>query len=284
VKIFINQEEISYQLENESHLNELLPIITQYLFEQGERLGSLMLDDRLYTSDLAMQELSSIEALHVSSVPFLELEETIKRSTNLLARVQSGSGCNLQGCADNIEAWAMSVEFWLHNFSLSADFFALLRNLPNYDESEQQQDVYTKSISAAIRCLTEHNTELEQPVNTLLHTMQLLLSKEPIMRGLSGTLQAGQDATAVYEVLFFMESLQTLKRQIALLPVAFEGFLIELDVWYQSVVEQMHPLIEALDHKDFVLAGDLGEYEVAERLSRLQDISTRYQQKVETAS
>jgi hypothetical protein len=275
MNIEIDGENLAYTLEQESVLQELLPALRLYVFGQGRFIEQIRLDGKpLLDKNTAIGQ---IEQLSIDTSAVLELDVVLMRAKNLLLRVESGEGCDLSGCAGNIVAFAKSCEFWLQDFSLNEEFFTLLTTLPEYDGQAERRELYQKSLQAVLRCLQERNTELEQPVAVVLHSMQALLEKEQAMSDLGSSLQANKDASTAYEILLFMEALQKLKRTMVLLPAEFDAIYGQLESWVGEVMGFMQPMIEAFDKKDFVLVADLAEYEVASRLAVLKELETTLQ-------
>ncbi|NIZ40449.1 hypothetical protein PVA45_02830 [Entomospira entomophila] len=275
MKIVINQTEITYQLENERVLGDLLPSVQQYLFNSGQLVYDVHIDGIPMNAGDYTKNIEDIQLVEIVSGDILEIEECMTRCKNLLQRLESGQGCDLQKCGDNITLWAKSCEFWLQDFSLPADLFQTLFRLPSLS-SDEDPTLYTKTLSIMLRCLEERDRELEDPIRMTLESMQGLVEKEGSLRDLGVNLQANQDATSVYEILLFMESLQKLKRVIQLLPESLDSLHHEVYAWVEQISQQLAALVEAFDQKDFVLVADLAEYEVAERLGALQEVITRY--------
>ncbi|NIZ47047.1 hypothetical protein PVA44_02745 [Entomospira nematocerorum] len=276
MKIVINGIELAYELENERQLGDLLPAIQQYLLGSEQLVYEMRVDGSVACVNDYAKDITSIEIVEIDSGAILEIEECITRCKNLLQRVESGVGCDLHKCSGNITLWVKNCEFWLQDFSLPSDVFHALLRLPYIVDSDEDISLYTKSLSIVLRCLEERDRELENPVGIVFESIQGLIEKEESLRNLGVNLQSNQDATSVYEILLFTESLQKLKRMIKLLPENLDSLYHELYAWIEDISQQLAGLIEAFDQKDFVLVADLAEYEVAERLSVLQDVITRY--------
>lgn len=277
MKIEINGQEVSYQLENEQFLNEIISTIRLYLFGYGQFIVSAIVDGVFFTHKDGSKDVSEISLLSIKSEDVLELEETLKKTEELFNYIENSQFIN----SENISFWLGSVEFWLEDFSVPAELFYTLSLLGEYDaQDESQKEILKKNLELVMRCLKERNSELENPVFEILQTMKILLNKESAMRDLSISLHKNEDTRVAYEILFLAESLQKLKRVNRLLIDSYKSIYSETEKWLSDIMQHISSLVEAFDRKDFVLVSDVAEYEIADRLSALYSIVKLYKEQV----
>jgi hypothetical protein len=287
MELKINNEAVAFELEeNESQLGQILGDLIGYLRRSGYWHIEVYTDDEkvdLGNEEWREKPLAEIAVLNIAGEPVLELEETLEAARLALEALQQRNCSSMQKIGALWLKICHSLNFWLVDFNFGNDFFTALESfgvlLMHFDENEPLYKHAVKLIEVAVAALDEKNRELENPRREILRAIDELVRFKEQLAALAGYFQNGKDSTAMQIILAFMQAFQKLIRTSAFLTGSdVEEERKELINFIGELSEQTAGFTDACEMKDYILAGDIAEYEIAEKLDALTAVRRRLQQ------
>lgn len=288
--ITLNSEPFDVTLENEKTLNELFSGLSKWLSESGFEITGLKQDGK----ELELDKSSEWEKTLLDSINKLDIKaisESDKYVSDLQTLYQYITLLQNAITAENI-ALTNDLLTELPYITNAMDSFLIKKDLPEVgtvkllerinifkDKKEKQtenknnliQHLQNLSLILQIRI-----KEVTSPYNELKNTSELLKNLIPDISDVSVRLQTGDDKQAMNSVLKFIELSEKLIRIFPFLKefgytdirnesidsVSFKDF-------YKDLNSILVELVDAFDINDSILIGDLMEYEIAPRVSKL---------------
>ncbi len=276
--IKVNGEPINFTLEKESSLREVVGGVREWAGGAGFVVTSILMGGR----DLLSVSEGSWASTPISSVSELDFRVLTSADVRLehwaavrvwmaaLERELRSPGASLPELASNIPVTLLGIRKNPFLPQGSADMERLTGILGGQDAAsisgwppEKRED------AAAI--LSRVGLALESRIKEAANPREALTGQLPRLRELASTvadvpllLQTGKDRQAMEMVSAFTELFQKLLDIVPFLPK--DG---ERDRVFEELNPILHQILSAFDARDFVLIGDLFEYEVAPRLGRL---------------
>lgn len=281
MKITINDVPISFELENEQSLGEVADGIQHWLAGTGHRITEVSVNGTvqdLTTSRWHALELSEVETLSITansvSQDAIDGLETLISYLSLLKRVMQ------EGTEEQIETVMQELPFVEEGIRrFVPDMADLLSEYAN------AVDLSDRSARAKIAVRTgEIGTILESRQQELMEPERAIHAASTLMRDLiprfllvSQQVQSGSEREAMSTVARFSEVagriIRLLPRYLAIHPEVEE---IHIDgVPFAEAVAGINQMLveleEAFQRGDWVLVGDLMEYEMAPRFETIVD-------------
>ena len=266
MNISINGKAADITIENEKTVGDILSGLEKWLDGSGNRLSGLVIDGVMIgaasVGECFSLEISGVTEMDilVSSWPELAaqaLMELGKVSTIIKDAVFSSRG-------EIISAWDQSP---------AASF--LQTEIP--DMLNYAKQAFAGSISASeLGLLTEERLrELENPKAETLAMKELINSIISRMTDLPLDMQTGKDGRAAETIQIFSGTAEKLFRLLGILTykgLSAEDFTVDgmtVKSFNDSFGSTLNELLSAYNSQDTVLIGDLCEYELAPRISKL---------------
>ena len=289
MNILINDVPISFELESEQNIGEVVTGLTRWLTESGHHLDEVALDGRVVAPEEADGDhtwrkagIDTVETLSIraSSVHQLTVDqlETIINYTDLLRRVAAeGSAEQLQSVLEELPYVTEAID------RITPDLAGLLDEplADSPDRSDHVRAALSRRAGEMSRLIGQRQRELLEPEHELRHTVTALKTMLPAIEAISTQLQTGKEREALEMVARFAELAGRLLR---ILPIAAgtNPSITTDTVGDRSMTEVLstlpdlfRELEEAMSGGDLVLVGDLMEYELLPQFADLSATLTR---------
>ncbi len=277
----INGEPVNFSLEKEKTLAEVMQGIQAWLGSAGFVISSVLADGQdllsmnpgiwAATPVDSVREID-VQALHTADMK-VEHWQTLDVWLGMLADEVKAPGPVLEELLENLPE---TVEGMKKNPFLPSGADAMERFERTFQgqgiaeirrlSPEQRQEV--AALIQTMRAELSHRIEdAAQPSAALSRCMTDLRTRVGQLPEVSVLLQTGKDKAAMETVIGFTDTVQSVLALVPFLPPDPErGRLIA------ELTPVLRDLVAAFDAKDSVLIGDLLEYEVAPRVTRLMPL------------
>ena len=282
----INGDKVDFTLENEAVLSELVDGVETWLSTSGYRVTGIAVG----AENLLAAPRERWAAVPISSVA--EIDFSASRSEEM--RIEHWATARAWLGALTQAVSARSLEALQELVSEIPSMFQGLKKNPFLPTGSEAMDrlaaLFTGQtpdtirswpagqLNAAVEGISALREELARRISEVTHPAQTLKTcldeLRPMIGGLSEVsllLQTGKDKMAMDRVIRFSGVLQRLLDILPFLPKDSER-----DGLFQEMNKVLKQILEAFDSKDLVLIGDLFEYEVAPRLTRLLPALERF--------
>jgi hypothetical protein len=278
VVIKVNAEPIDFTLEKEAVLSDVVKGVQQWVGGSGFVVTEILMGGR----DLLSLPRREWESTPIASAS--ELDFRVSRSTDvriehwtavrawmgMLEREAAEPGASLEELAGSVPSTLASIRKNPFLPPGSQDLERLESLMSGQDASRIRQWPEDKKREAAA-LISRLGGALDARITEAAHPQEAVKAHLPKLRELHARmpdvpllLQTGKDRQAMEIVAGFSELLQKLLDIVPFLPKDGER---------EKIFEELNPILKqvvtAFDAKDFVLIGDLFEYEIAPRLGRL---------------
>lgn len=281
VRLTINGEEVSYALENETTLAEVLSGVQGWLAEAGFVITGLRADSRDLLSIPARAwgptPVESIEALEVAALHTADVRiehwQTMDAWLGMLADEMKAPGSALE---ELLQSFDETMEGARANPFLppGSDGLSKLagvftgQSLADIRRWPAERRTEASSLIASLREeLARRIADSMKPGDALARCVEQLRSLSSKLPEVSVLLQTGKDKSAMETIVGFTDTVQSVLALLPFLPPDPERGRAIADL-----TPTLKELIAAFDAKDSVLIGDLLEYEVAPRLQKLMPL------------
>jgi hypothetical protein len=275
----INGDKVDFTLEKEAVLSEVVDGVKTWLSTSGYQVTGIAVG----AENLLAAPRDRWAAVPISSVA--EIDFSASRSEEIRIEHWATARAWLGALAQAVSARSLEA---LHELvsEIPSMFQGLKKNpfLPAGSEAVdrlaalfagQTPDAIRSwpagQLNAAVEGISALRAELARRISEATHPAQTLKTcleeLRPMIGGISEVslfLQTGKDKLAMDRVIRFSGALQRLLDILPFLPKDSER-----DGLFQEINQVLKQILEAFDSKDLVLIGDLFEYEVAPRLTRL---------------
>ncbi len=289
MRLKINDEEVSFSLEHERTLGEVVQGVRAWLAAAGFMITDLRADDRdLLQSpagDWGDAEVSRVTALEVTATHTGDMKiahwRTVDRWLGMLAEEIGRSPAAASGARDAsadplaelLEGLAQTLEGFKANpfFPPGSDagprFAAMFVGRQSSDIRAWSPDALQEAGDLVRHLRGFAQARIEQAVHpqaSLMRCAGLLRGCMGELKEVSVLLQTGRDRQAMEIVIRFADIVQSLMDLLPFLPPDAERgrVLVEL-------TPVLRELVGAFGSHDSVLIGDLLEYEVAPRMEKI---------------
>ncbi|RKX78381.1 MAG: hypothetical protein DRP87_06410 [Spirochaetes bacterium] len=297
MQIKINDEPINFSLDNEKTLGEVIEGLNKWLKDSGLIITSIKKDE----TDLPLNDskkwnptpLENIETIDVKvnlpgEIRLTNLQTLYQYFTILEKSLEHRNFSLIKELQDEYEHVEEVIDVLITNSNSSSENSSALRDLFKIiDKAETFSDEHGKSaeenISVALRMirgwktlLDERIREYNDPLSELLKVCKLFKRVIKDMEEVAVLLQAGRDKQAMELIIQFTELSQKLLRlypalrergSLDITNIEIEGKSFE--EFYRDLNALLRELIEAFISEDYILIGDLLEYEIAPRVDKL---------------
>jgi hypothetical protein len=274
MQLKVNDDEIAFTLEEgENELGQILDGLLNYL--QGEGYGALQVYANGVLVDRAEDNwrsisLDGLKLLHIKGeqvLSFTKLQEALSRVN--LALSSANNGPMLSQVQNEWPQINLAVKFWLASFGLGNDFFKAFETLPDsFNLDSFNTTAAQKLIEQCGYLLAEKERELLNPQGEIIGVINTLAGFSDKLIPLSVQFQSNNDGKAMQTVLAFMQSFQKFVR---LATIVFAGHSIAQRELVLNFIEEVSDYTTqftiACENRDYILAGDIAEYELAPRLN-----------------
>ena len=280
MEILVNQEPLSYTLENEERLGEIVDGLADWLRSGNYEITAINVDEQsVPIHDRAAwehTEVGSVSTLSVEALPFSQVEQTTLAAIadycalfrRALDEANHSAVTELTNELPYVRARLASILPELFPPSGSPDVLAN----PSLDAGEIPQGAelaqVQQQLDQIIVLLESRLREYATPERELALTLGQLVASVPALGEVPVQLQTGDEAGAMNTVIVLTEQLS---RVIRLLPLVRDpGFDVDaIRAFATDLTPHLLELQRAFEVHDSVLIGDLLEYEIAPRIGEL---------------
>jgi len=253
--------------------------VLSYLDEQAEKSGSIITGIRFGGKQLEADEIPALAdypasvsgLLELVSIPVHEMKtralETLLGILSVLAAgSQAADGSDIR---KDLRIYRETYE-GLH----SGEELSVLDHLSTAAASGKDSQ---ETMQNAIRFFQERLTEVQDPVYAMESARSVFEAIRQDISDVPVRLQTGRESEGLKTMVLVIE---LINKTVRILPGFLRsmdwdsGFSIqgqELGSFYGSFNDVLRELVSAFEHKDFVLIGDLAEYEILPRLDLFFD-------------
>ncbi|HUX51782.1 MAG TPA: hypothetical protein VMW73_13375 [Spirochaetia bacterium] len=293
MQIVINDEPISYTLENERTLGQVVAEIEKWLAGQRLAVSAVRSDENelpLYAPERwTSVSVDGVGTLHVTASTFREMKlATLETMRQYLTLMQSGietrRDIQLKELLDEYPYIRDSLNELVgvgNGSQASSALDALIETSGLLDgaiKDDETRTALARHIDDLKLIIVDRSREATQPRREAASTAVLLQQSIPEISEVSVLLQTGKDQQAMASVVRFTELLGKVVRIVPYLAesnpdlIAGDGSDRSLPEIASELNGFLHELISAFDAKDSVLIGDLLEYEIAPRVQEIAQL------------
>jgi hypothetical protein len=302
VNLYINDEKVDFTLESEKTLSDVVRSLEQWLACEkmviaalainGEPLTQTDLDEKKNLAVSALREVRvsasdflgmEVEGLRALSGFFSALRETLltkdmDRLPGLLERyAEAESMLRFLLASSGTEQAARERGAWEKLFAGTTPAMVKLWDEPTRERAVGLCDFFLKVFaekSEQYRTVGQSSLKLARETIAALRRMTERLGEVPVL------LQTGKDNAAMQTIASFTEMAQLFIRLIGFVftpeearRIDIEG--VDVEHYSQKLNTHLRELVEAFEKKDYILIGDLCEYEIAPKIRPLIDTVER---------
>jgi hypothetical protein len=289
VRLSINDEEVSYSLEHERTLGEVVRSVQAWLASAGFVITGLEADGRDLLAPAGGKStpwgedaVSAVSALAVRATHTGDIRiahwQTAAQWLSMLEEALSRPGATSPAAGqdpldDLLEDLPRTVEgFGVNPFAPPGSqaiesFRAMFNGVQGPQvrswsaERRQEAAALVRDLQVLVRKRLEDATH---PQEALARSAGLLHLSMGELKEVSVLLQTGRDRPAMETIVRFADAAQAVMELLPFLPPDLERSRL-----FAELTPVLRELVGAFDSRDSVLIGDLLEYEVAPRLEKL---------------
>jgi len=290
MKITLNNEPFDITLENEKSLNELFSGLSEWLNKFGYEIIDMEMDD----SKLEIEKFSewgnilleNIKILNINAISgpdrYISDLQTLYQYITLLKNAITANNTSLTtDLLLELPYVTSAMDTYLTKKDLQKYGILKLQELiANYQKGTgdklEEKKLLLEILHEITIILQNRIQEVTSPFSELQNTAELLKDLIPSISDVAVLLQTGNDKKAMDSVLNFIDLSEKLIRifpflkeygytdisKVSINSESFNGF-------YKDLNDILVELVEAFNIKDSILIGDLMEYEIAPRITKL---------------
>ena len=281
MKIYINQDEIEFTLENEKNLGELCNSVEQWLAPRGFTVSAIVLDKEELIlekrNEWEGRSFAECEEIHFTALTLMQLKaqnlSTLLHYCQMIqASLKEGNVSLLDELLAEYSYIEDSYEVLLEDYSHTIrDHMAeLLKScgfIPAEEKSEEMVRTVLESFIMLEAVIQGRFDEVTEPVRSASDCYDAIVSMKSDMEEVSVLLQTGKDKQAMDIIIRFTELFQKLLRIFTYLPAEMkESHGEDLKAYINDMSGILKELSEAFTSEDTILMGDLMEYEILPRM------------------
>jgi hypothetical protein len=286
MNIRINGVEIDFRLEEERTAGDVCTGVAQWLRETGHRVESVSLNGSPVSDDEADWESRPVE--EVTDMDFVA-ESLRERQVNEIDTIINYAGLlrrvMLEGSPEQRNAVLEELPHVVEGIRRNAPDLVGLLEEPLQEQSHDDEGVRERAARRADEIagiLESRQREILDPAHEMGATITALDGVLSTFEEIAGQLQDGDRKSALDRITRFSE---LVSRELRILPMLMSikpGLRDEviqeeqLDAAVQSLNDLFREMEGAFTNGDFVLIGDLLEYEMLPRFSELHQVVRRY--------
>jgi len=302
VKIYLDGKDVDYTLEHEKSILDVIVSLEEWLNKLRMVITKLELDGKNYSFDDIKQDKTlsidkigrmDIQTRHVNEVRLIRLEDSLEYIDKLIAFMEKD---DLPGIENQLKGYptlraTLKSVFGVHDektpileiSGLDKVFAGTTGGMVKSWTQENKQEALSILLQVKTK-LTLLKNELTNPLITLAEIIEKLKTSKKDISNVSVLLQTGKDRDAMKAIINFTELTQSLLRIFSniqlteILPhIQFKNRSFEQ--FYTDFNKNLHELITAFEKKDFVLIGDIFEYEITPSIEEIIHISEKITEK-----
>ena len=295
MKLYLNDEAVDFELEQERTLGEVYKAVTEWLYNRGFIITGAALNDddpeTLEGRDISNIPVEEVDSLKLQVRPSIEADyerlHTVRQYLATLHKAMENGNMTLVEdllkdypvIEEELDAMLKPRSEELRNSDVVL-LSGVVKNksLTDPEEGGPFRDRALLLLEGFLSILDERIAEITSPYAELERLREWI---GPIIEKLEEVpvqLQTGKDREAMQSVVEFTELSQKIARIIPALqarngtgtsPITIDGRSIK--DYYEGLNEILNEITDAFASKDVVLIGDLLEYETAPRLRQLEE-------------
>ncbi len=282
--ITLNNEPFDVTIENEKSLNELISGLSDWLGKSGYILTNVIRNNEELTlqeekwGDILLDTIEKLDltAISESSKYISDLQTLYQYITLLHDSIKSENKTLTEDLLSELPFIKKSMDFFFARKNQTADETLELEKLvSNFDRQNNGQPLILLLQNIA-GMLKNRIKEVTSPFSELFETSKKLNELIPVISDVSVMLQTGDDKHAIGSVLNFIELSEKLIRIFPFLKEFGYTDITKKSIdnesfndFYKGFNDVLLELVDAFDVNDSILIGDLMEYEIVPKVTRL---------------
>lgn len=282
--ITLNSDPLDVTIENEKTLDELISGLTKWLNKSGYEITGIVQDGlelELYNGKWSNTLLDTIEELDIKAISgydkyISDLQTLYQYITLLHNSIKTGNKSLTEDLLSELPFIKSSLDYFFAKENQTAFETQQLQQLID-NSDEQNNDQSLLSVLQDITLILQNRIkEVTSPFIELHTSAEKLKDLLPGISDVSVMLQTGDDRQAMDSVLKFIELSEKLIRIFPFLKefgytdITKESIDKEnFDDFYKGFNGILKELVDAFAINDPILIGDLMEYEIVPRVSKL---------------
>jgi len=266
MEIKINNKVLDVKLDNEKTVGEILMNVEKWLTESGHRISEINIDGQLIASSMIeeafQREIKDIKTIDVQTNAIAEL--TAASLLNLVEDINEYESLNFDKKADYFKEWEKSATAAFLNTE-APDLYGFCVS------AFSRGDI---AVSTLLSITEEIQREVNEPLAELKKIEQIVNEICAKLIDLPLDIQTGKDAQAAKTIQVFSAVTEKLFRIFRQLDI--QGYFInvyesrkKISALISEFGKTIKELLEAYEKNDYVLVGDLSEYEASVKLKEL---------------
>jgi hypothetical protein len=267
MEIRINEQILDASLDNEKTIGDVITALDQWLSNSGHVLSGLKIDGQTISvsqiNEIFLREINSVETIDIQTEVLSNL--SANALINLLDDIKEYENPDFEGKNKFNESWKESAQANFISVQIP-DLYILCMNTFIYGEITTQK----------LTSITEERIhEIKQPVNELKNIENALDQICEKLIDLPVDFQTGKDKWAAETIQHFTSISEKIIRIYH--QIDTQGFLAnnkengkkniqQLILEFTDILKEM---LNAYERNDFVLVGDLAEYEVSVKIKNI---------------
>ena len=284
--ITLNSEPFDVTIENEKTLDELISGLSDWLGKSGYVITDVVRNDTeltLYEGKWGNTPLDTIEKLDIKAISesdkyISDLQTLYQYITMLHNSITTGNKTLTEDLLLELPFIESSMDFFFGKNNKTAYETGQLKKLISNFHGENDNQPLILLLQNITLILKNRIKELTSPFTALLETAEKLQQLIPEISDVSVMLQTGDDKKAIDSVLKFIELSENLimifpfLRDFGYTDITKESINKEsFNDFFKEFNGILKELVTAFDINDSILIGDLMEYEIVPKVTRLME-------------
>ena len=279
MNIFIDNEQLDFQLENEKNLTDVIIGLKKWLSTENFIISGLTVDNSQvdYTSHskLAEYDITNIDKINISTMSISEFKlsqlETIQQYFKIvLNNINSGDNSNILTVLEDYKDIKPLLKINIDRIYENNNGFIenIIENKQEIDKNIDKLKFFCENI---IIISETRKAEIISPDNELKQLKKQFDKTAEDAGNVSILLQTGKDKEAMETVIEFVEFMKKLSRILGILDLKNNSPDKNNEIsGFNSMLSE---LCNAIENSDSVLVGDLLEYEIVPVIESLLTVN-----------
>ncbi len=291
MQLFINGQEVSFTLENETTLEQVIESITEEVKKHNGTITSILVNDK--TDIVYDMSLSDVKAIHVEAdqeyIAFLHQCETAQKYLQTLiecikqAQDAHVSTVDLKAYnihKEDIEHFALHIDEFCFHVPLSQrpikNIFLQIITVCSFFRGKLQYNEFAENMLYTIIDLIEKQiTRVRNPQEYIREINEMMIKKIPEIEKISEIINTGKEDLAINYIIVSTDLIclwiEVLTGKGYSMSIEKEQEVSkEWDILHKKFVSDIQPFLvecaDALEVRDWVTVGDIMEYEIAPKI------------------
>ncbi len=287
MKIFINGEEIEFEIENEKTAGDIIENILQFLESNKFIANQILLNDNQISynkkSEFDNIDIKNIESIKISAVSkdeytLLEASKLLNDFRLLKKASESSSDYLIENFIENIEP----IENLLYIIiKQHIGLFDILKKL--LSEKPYEYSAITTISETIITVLKNLTEDIQFPDNSSKNIIDTLSNLKNEIENISVLIQTNKEKEAYDIIIMFSDLSNRLLNNLSRLKERgsiSDDFLIDEETSLSKLINDfksfLSEITDAMENSDTILTGDIFEYEIIPCIEKFELLKEKF--------